>query len=182
MSYYFSIYHVLLISTIIVISFALIIYNLWHEKDLKKALILVCIEFLGVFVACVFASYVLDRQIKKAQILNLDKQRVISQEKMLVSGYVKNTGSVSFLGCTLSMRLINTPFDLKNIDPNLFQRGFFDTLLFKKNRKSNSVTTIKESAKIGSRLKPGERKRFMVYIKYPGYFRNPSLYYDLNCH
>lgn len=148
-----------------------------REKRVKTMLMMIFSSFLLTLTAAVISLIVLDKYTKKAKILTYKTERDQAHESVIVRGILQNIGDYEIGYCTLEVRVSNTPgggrvssyfTPTKSLD---FMKG-----------SGNKVNTITEEKDIAKNLSPGEKKKFLVSVRFPGYFENPQYRLKLHCH
>jgi len=148
-----------------------------REKRAKTMLMMIFASFLLTLTAAVISMIVLDKYTKKAKILTYKTQRDLAHESVIVRGILQNVGAYDIGYCTLEVRVSNTSrggrassyfTPTKSLD---FMKGV--------GNKVNSITVEEDVAR---NLSPGEKKKFFVSVRFPGYFENPKYTLKLYCH
>ncbi len=148
-----------------------------REKSVRTMLTMIFASFLLTLTATVISLIVLDKYTKKAKILTYKTQRDMAHESVIVRGILQNVGSFEIGYCTLEVTVSNTSrggrmssffSPTKSFD---FMKGI--------GNKVNSITSEEDVAK---NLSPGEKKKFYVTVRFPGYFENPKYRLKLYCH
>jgi len=168
-------------------TFVLLIIIIKKEKNKKLLISMVFSAILVVSFLGGFSIYVLDIYLKKAQIYKLTKKRILTNETMVIQGFVKNTGSFKIGTTTLWVKMAHKGLSLSKLkgsdiyNPN---NSIFEYLKFsfgdkKKIEKKNTI--IKEFV-IAKDLKPGRSKFFTIRMKYPPHFKRPSFFTKVYAH
>ncbi len=127
--------------------------------------------------AAVITIVVLDKYTKKAKILTYAKQRDLAHESILLRGVLQNTGKYEIGYCKLEARISQNPRG--NRANSYFKPTKSLDFMTNVGTKKYSVTVEKE---VAANLKPGEKAKFFVSVRVPGYFDNPKYYLKLHCH
>lgn len=133
-----------------------------------------------------FSIYTIDKYTKIAKIYKLENKRILSLEKIMYSGFVKNEGSHEIGKVTLEIKMVNRGMSVSNVKPGTFfsPRGFFEFLAsdYSKGSEQNKPQQITREYTIAENLKPNETREFRVYFDYPGYFKDVSEFTSVKAH
>ena len=123
----------------------------------------------------IFSIFVVDKYTKKVGLYKLQNKRILSIEKIVYWGIVRNDGKFPIGKVTFEIKLVNNGHATGNVKAGTFYKasGFFD---FFSNGLgiSNKPQTVVKDFVVAKNLKPGEAKSFRVYFTYPPYFGNVS--------
>ncbi|MBN2817043.1 MAG: DUF2393 family protein [Campylobacterales bacterium] len=137
---------------------------------------------ISVFLAA-FSILVVDKYTKKVTLYKMENKRILSIEKIIYTGIVKNEGKHEIGKVTFEIKLVNQGHATGNVKGGSFYKasGFLDFFTggYNLNLKPQSVT--KEFV-VAKNLKPGEAKAFRVYFDYPPYFRSTSQFAKVYAH
>ena len=130
-----------------------------------------------------FSVVVVDKYTKKVSLHRFKNKRILSTEKIVYTGIVKNDGIHTIGEVTFEIKIVNKGHALGNVKGGSFYQasGFFDffsggaNVLFK-------PQSITKDFVVAKNLKPGEAKSFRVYFDYPPYFRQVSQFTKLYAH
>ncbi len=148
-----------------------------REKNVKTMLTMIFASFLLTLTAAIISMVVLDKYTKKAKILTYKTQRDMAHESVIVRGILQNVGAYDIGYCTLEVRVSNTPrggrassyfTPTKSLD---FMKGA-----------GNRVGSITAEEDVAGNLSPGEKKKFYISMRFPGYFESPKYRLKLYCH
>ena len=146
---------------------------------IKEQLVYVLIGSVFLIVLLIFSTFMVDSLTKKAKLVEIQTQRIATNEKLRVFGVVKNVGSFFITKCYLTVVATNKTKGLKLGGVAMFKsRGFSDV---SKKTKSGKLTAISYEKLVGKSLKPKAKQRFSFYFKYPSYFKSMIYKYYLNC-
>ena len=169
---------------LILILFVLGIVRALQEKSPKmRYSMLFTVSLISLFLA-IFSIFVVDKYTKKVKLYDLQNRRILSIEKIVYSGSVKNVGDYPIAKVTLEIKLVNHGHATGNVKGGNFYKpsGFLD---FFSNGlgidKSKPQTVIKKFV-VARNLKPGTRKRFRVYFDYPPYFSSTAQFAKVSAH
>ena len=121
--------------------------------------------------------FVVDKYTKEVTLYKLKSKRLLSIEKIVYTGIVKNTGVHNIGKVTFELKLLNKGRGADNIKPGAFYEtsSFFDFfgggagVLYK-------PQTIVKKFIVAKDLEPGKAKSFRVYFTWPAYFQNVAEY------
>jgi len=158
-------------------------------KQPKKKLIFPMILSVSLISMLIFGfgMVTIDKYTKVAKLYKLENKRMLSIEKIIYTGIVKNEGNHEIGKIALEIKLVNKGHATGNVKGGNFYKpsGFFDffsgggaDLLYKEHKPQNIVKKFV----VAKNLKPGEAKAFRVYFDYPPYFRSVSEFTKLYSH
>lgn len=131
-----------------------------------------------------FSIVTVDKYTKIAKLYKLENKRLLSIEKIVYTGIVKNEGNHEIGKVVLEVKLVNKGHATGNVKGGSFYKasGFFDFFssgagLLSKRGKPQNIT--KEFV-VARNLKAGEAKAFRVYFDYPPYFRQVAQFTKLH--
>lgn len=160
---------------IIVLLFILgAVLSLKQEGQKMKLSMLFSVSLITLFLA-IFSIFIVDKYTKKVELYKLENKRLLSLEKIVYTGIVKNEGSHTIGKVTFEIKLVNQGHATGNVKGgNYFKAsGFFD--FFKEGYNINSrPQSITKEFLVARNLRPGQAESFRVYFDYPPYFRNTS--------
>ena len=174
MSTYFTIWHYL---TVVVALLVIIGGVVVATKQEKKEFILLIIP--SIFVMTVLITILiligLDSYTKKASLSNVSHHRILSIEKMVYTGIVKNTGNYTIGKVTLEVKLTNKAYSTGILQSGSYFKpnGFLNFFRGSTNL-LNQPQTVTKSFVIASDLKPKEVQDFRVLFDFPPYFDNAT--------
>jgi len=127
---------------------------------------------ISIFLA-VFSVIVVDKYTKKVGLHRLKNKRLLSVEKIVYTGIVKNEGNFAIGKVTVEIKLVNKGHATGNVKGGNFYKasGFLSFFSGGYNLNFKPQTIVKEFV-VAKNLKPGEAKHFRFYFDYPGYFRS----------
>lgn len=177
---YFTILHWISIVFFILLFILLTIISI--KEDNKKILFSM---IFSSFLLCVsigfFSMLIIDKYTKMAELLETNHTRVLSNETIVVSGRVKNTGSFDIGRCEIVIKIVNNPIkggSLRGSDVFNPKTSFLEMLGVNSAEESS---TTNYSATIAKNLKAGEIRNFSASFRFPPSYKNPSIKYDLDC-
>jgi len=182
---YFTIWHYLFSFLALSIFIGGIIAST-KEKDSKVKSALIFSAFLIATLIGVISVFVLDKYTKKAKLYDVRNKRILSVEKIMYQGYVKNEGNYKIGTVKLEIKLVNRGNATGNIKggKNFYKpSGFFDFIYSggETIKKDKPQTIVKEFI-IAKNLEPGKAKHFRVIFPYPPYFYAVSEFVKVYAH
>ena len=154
------------------------------RQESKKLIIpmLISVSLVSALLAG-FSIVVVDKYTKIPKIYKLDNKRLLSIEKVVYTGIVKNEGNHMIGEVTVEIKLVNKGHATGNVKGGNFYKpsGFMDffgggaEILYK------PQTIVKEFV-IATNLKPGEAKAFRVHFDWPPYFRSVAQFVKVMGH
>jgi hypothetical protein len=168
---------------IISLFFLIGIISALRQSD-KKLMFGMLVTSVVVFLFfAVFSVIVVDKYTKKAGLYKLKNHRMLSIEKIVYTGIVKNEGKFTIGKVKLEIKLVNKGHATGNVKGGNFYKasGFLDFFSGGYNLHTKPQTITKEVI-VARNLKPGKIKRFRFYFDYPGYFRNVAQFSKLTEH
>ncbi|QFR50139.1 DUF2393 domain-containing protein [Sulfurimonas lithotrophica] len=169
------------------------LFNMWHyivilvvtllyaggvigalKQPVKKLRVPMIISFsLIMLLVAGFALVTVDKYTKKVELYKFDNKRLLSIEKIVYTGIVKNEGNYEIGEVTLEIKIVNKAREMGKRASFFTPSGFADFFSGGANilyRPQNIVKTFV----VAKNLKPGEAKSFRIYFDYPPYFKNVS--------
>ncbi|MBU0720822.1 DUF2393 domain-containing protein [bacterium] len=177
----FNIWHYLVLGIVLVI---FIIGLISAFKQPKKKLVfpmLVSVSLISLL-AAVFSILVVDKYTKNVKLYKMENKRLLSIEKVIYTGIVKNEGKYPIGEVTFEIKLVNKGHATGNVKAGSFfsPSGFADffsgaDVLYK-------PQSITKEFVVAKNLGPGEAKSFRVYFDYPPYFRSVAHFATVKGH
>lgn len=115
---------------------------------------------------------VVDKYTKKVELSKVKNKRLLSTEEIVYTGYVKNVGDHPVSNVYFEVKLVNRGRATGNVKGGNFYKPKGFSEFFSQSDKDNKPQTITKTFLVSKYLEPGNGKRFRVYFKFPGYFRN----------
>ncbi len=181
------------------------LFNLWHfvafaligiflilgvvvalKQPTKNLQISVLISILLVAALILgFSIMVVDKYTKVVKVYKVENKRLLSIEKIIYTGIVRNESNYEIGKVTFEVKLVNKGHVTGNVKAGSFFKasGFFDFFSGESDRSASyrPQTIIKEFV-VAQNLKPGEAKAFRVYFDYPPYFRSVANFTKVTGH
>ncbi len=146
-------------------------------KQSNKKLIfpmLVSVSLISILLLS-FSIVVVDKYTKIPKLYKIKSKRLLSIEKIIYSGIVRNDGNHEIGKVTFEVKLVNRGHATGNIKSGSYfnPSGFFDFFSDKPTALYKPQSITKEFV-VAKNLKPGEARAFRVHFGWPPYFRNVS--------
>ncbi|MEA1956121.1 MAG: DUF2393 family protein [Campylobacterota bacterium] len=172
----FNIWHYLVILVFILILIGGIRISLRQEKKKMIYSMLFSVTLVTTVIG-VFFLFIVDKYTKEVELHKLKNKRLLSSEKIIYSGMVKNTGGYAIGEVTFKIKLVSRGSISGKAKTGVFYKssGFFDMFSNTPSGSKGSNTMTKEFV-VAKNLKPGQAKMFRVYFDFPANFRNVSEY------
>lgn len=185
MGTYFTIWHYLFIIIAILIFIGGIVAAVKEAKP-KVRNALIFSSFLVSLLIGTISIFVLDKYTKKAQLFDVRNKRLLSVEKIVYQGFVKNVGNYKIGTVKFEIKLVNRGNATGKIKggSNFYKpSGFFDFIHSSGEtvKKSKPQTVVKQFV-VAKDLEPGKAKHFRVMFAYPPYFTAVSQYTKVYAH
>jgi len=147
------------------------------QKNLKMKLSMLFSVGLISLVLAIFSIFIVDKYTKKVTLYKMENKRLLSIEKIVYTGVVKNEGNHEIGKVVFEIKLANQGSAPGGAKGRSFFKasGFFDFFSQGYNVNTRPQTITKEFV-VARNLKPGQAESFHVYFDYPPYFRNVSHY------
>jgi len=183
MSTYFTIWHWTAILIALVVFFFLIIVSI-KEENRKNSLSMIFASFLVVVTATVFALMALDKYTKTATLYGVKNTRILRNETIVFTGFVKNKGDYTIGEIVLKVKLVNKGHVTGNVKGGSFYKpsGMFDFFSSFGEAKTYKVQKVEEEFVIARKIRPGKATSFRVQMKYPPYFKHVSQFTTISAH
>ena len=184
MTTYFTIWHWALLIAFGII-FVLLVLLALKEKNHKNTISMIFASFLVIVTAGVFSMMAMDKYTKKAKLYGVENTRVLRNETIVYTGYVKNIGDYTIGNITLKVKLINKGHVVGNVKGGNFYRpsgliDFFTSI--GDESKSYKPQKVEEEFIVAKQIKPGKAVHFRVEMKYPPYFKHVSHFTTIKAH
>jgi len=169
-----NIWHYITFGVILFIFLGGIVTSLKQKSTKMQISMLFSVTLVSLFLA-IFSVFVVDKYTKKVELYKVKNKRLLSVEKIIYTGFVKNTGNYPIGKVTFSIKLVNKGHATGNVKGGNFYKpsGFLSFFSEGLNMKSKPQTVEKEFI-VAKNLKPGQAKAFRVYFDYPPYFSSTA--------
>ena len=130
-----------------------------------------------------FSIVVIDKYTKIPKLYKVKNKRLLSIEKIVYTGIVKNEGNHEIGNVEIEIKLVNKGHATGNVKGGNFFKasGFFDFFSGGANVLYKPQTIVKNFV-VAKNLKPGEAKAFRVHFRWPPYFRSVAEFVEVTGH
>lgn len=178
----FNVWHYVVLGIILLIFIGGVVASLRQEKKKLIAPMLISVSLISALLAG-FSIVVVDKYTKLPKLYKLENKRLLSIEKIVYTGIVKNEGDYPIGEVTVEIKLVNKGHVTGNVKAGSFFKasGFFDFFGGGKEILYKPQTVIKEFV-VARNLGPGEAKSFRFHFPYPPYFRSVAQFAKVKGH
>lgn len=184
MSTYFTFWHWVAVSAFSIIFLLLVIVSL-KEKNQKNILSMIFASFLVIITAGVFSIMAIDKYTKKAILYGVKNTRILRNETIVFTGFVKNKGDYTIGKIKLKVKLVNKGHVTGNVKGGSFYKpsGIFDFIAsFGEKSKTYKPQKVEETYIVATKIEPGKATYFRVQMPYPPYFKHVSEFTTISAH
>ncbi len=161
---YFTIWHYFVVA-VVALLFAIVVIISWRNKNHKLRFSMIFSGFISLALVAAFLIMALDKYTKIVKITSLKNRRVLSTEKIIYTGIVRNVGKYTIGKVEFEIKLVNKGHVTGNVKGGNF---------YKVSKKKDKPQTLLMTFVIAEGLKAGKAKSFKVTMPYPPYFRSTS--------
>ena len=168
----FNIWHFIVLGMFAILFIVGVIASL-RQKNRKLVLPMLFSVTLVVGVFAAFSTLVVDKYTKKVKLYKMENKRLLSIEKIIYTGIVKNEGNYKIGKVTFEIKLVNKGHVTGNVKAGSFfsPSGIVDFFGSGSARRYKPQSITKEFV-VAKNLKPGKSKSFRVHFDYPPYFKS----------
>ena len=158
----FNYWHVIVLSIIIFIMLLGIVGAFQQEKKKLIGPMIFSVVLISILVGG-FSIVVVDKYTKIAKLYKLKNKRMLSSEKIMYSGIVKNEGNHKIGKVTFEIKLVNKGLATGNVKGGSFYKpsGFLDFFSSGAEKLSKPQQVVQEFV-VAKNLKPGEDRKTHV--------------------
>jgi hypothetical protein len=169
MNTFLTVWHYIVLFSAILL-FAGTVYVIITTADKKLKAMLIIFSFIATSMVTYFIFNAIDKYTKIAELRNLKKTIMLSSEKVIYTGFVKNIGKYTIGNIYITIELVN-----KSDDP-FADRSFYATRWFSDFFEFGSYKpqSIEQTFLVSTNLKPGHIKFFRVSVSIPTYFKQTT--------
>jgi len=172
MSTLFNYWHFVVLAIILLIYVSGVIGAIKQPiKKLQKPMIFSLTLIMLLITA--FSIVVVDKYTKEVKLYKFKNKRLLSVEKIVYSGIVKNEGNHEIGEVTFEIKIVNKARSIGPSASFFTPSGFKDFFGGGANILYKPQSITKEFI-VAKNLKPGKAKSFRIYFDYPPHFRNVS--------
>lgn len=157
--------------------------SLQQEKSSLKLSMFFTTLLVSLFLA-VLSVFVVDKYTKSVILAKVENKRILSIEKIVYSGTVKNTGDFAVGEVVLEIKLVNRGHATGNVKGGNFYKstGFFEFFNEGLGIDKDKPQTIVKRFVVAKNLQAGKAKSFRVYFDYPPYFSSVADFIKIEAH
>ena len=183
MSTYFTVWHYLVVTFSTLLFFAGIVFA-FIQKDKKMIAPIIFITLLVVSLITSISLVAIDGYTKHAKVFDVENHRVLLLEKIVYTGYVKNTGDYTIGKVALTIKLINKGHATlgKANEGSFFQTRSITEFFSGGANVLYRPQTVEKTFNIATDLKPNEIQQFRVSFDFPPYFEQVTDNTTLSAH
>jgi len=184
MTTYFTIWHWVSLTAFALIFLSLVLVSLKETKS-KDILSMIFASFLVVVTAGAFSLMAIDKYTKEAMIYGVKNTRILRNETIVYTGFVKNKGNYTIGEIVLTVKLVNKGHVTGNVKGGSFYKpsGLFDFISsFGEGTKTFKPQKVEYTFTVASELEPGKAKYFRVQMPFPPYFKHVSDFTTISAH
>lgn len=184
MSTYLTIWHWTAIIIFAALFILLTLLSL-KEKDQNTMLSMIFSSFLVIVTAAVFSMMAIDKYTKVATLYGVKNTRILRNETIMFTGYVKNDGNYKIGEITLTVKLVNKGHATGNVKGGNFYRpsgiiGFFTS--FGQETRQDRPQKVEHEFVVAENILPGKSVFFRVKMPYPPYFKHVAQFTSVTAH
>jgi uncharacterized membrane protein YsdA (DUF1294 family) len=175
-----NIWHFVALAVILIIYGVAVYATSKQEQRKVKITLIVALSVVALLISG-FTIIAVDKYTKKVELYRFDNKRLLSIEKIVYTGFVKNTGNYKVGKVTFEIKIVNKARQMGNTNSFFTPSGFADffsggaNILYKPQQITKTFVVAKN-------LEPGQAKSFRVYFDYPPYFKNVSQFAEVYGH
>jgi len=184
MNTYFTIWHWSILVAFVILFIGLV-FLAFQEKNHKNTISMIFASFLVIVTAGVFSIMAIDKYTKKAELYGVKNTRVLYNESIVYTGYVKNSGDYTIGTVTFKLKLINKGHVVGNVKGGNFYSpsGLIHFLTsFGEESTEYRPQKIEKEFVVAEDLEPGKSAYFRVQMEYPAYFKHVAHFTSIKAH
>lgn len=180
----FNYWHYFILAIIFLIFIGGVVASLKQENKKLGLQMLLSITLVSLLLA-VTSIFIVDKYTKKVELYKVKNKRLLSTEKIIYTGVVKNEGHYTIGEVVVKIKLVNKGHATGNVKGGNFYKpsgfsGFFD--FFTGGGEPSKPQSITKEFVVAKNLKAGTAKSFRVYFDYPPYFRSVADFTTVSGH
>ena len=184
MSTHFTFWHWTAVVSFTLIFLILVLLSL-KEKNPKNIPSMIFASLLVVITMGAFSIMAIDKYTKKAVLYGVKNTRILRNETIVFTGFVKNKGDYTIGEIVLKVKLVNKGHVTGNVKGGSFYKpsGLFDFVSsFGEKPKTFKPQKVEESYIVATKIEPGKATYFRVEMPYPPYFKHVSEFTTISAH
>jgi len=142
-------------------------------------------SFLVIMTAGAFSLMALDKYTKKATLYGVKNTRILRNETIVFTGFVKNKGDYTIGKINLTVKLVNRGHVTGNVKGGSFYKpsGMFDFISsFGDDSRTYKPQKVEEVFTVAKNIEPGKATFFRVEMPFPPYFKHVSEFTSITAH
>lgn len=173
MNTFFTVWHY---GAVILITLALLVAILTTllQPKLSSKFSIILAYILASLGLMLMAILTIDSYTKKITLSDVDDKRFLPTEKIIFTGYVRNSGDYTINEVSVEIKIVNKDTAAKEGEPMYQSNAFAEILGDKGMEYKPSFITVTEV--VATNLKPGERKQFRIVMPHPSHFKGYTDY------
>ncbi len=177
----FNYWHYFVLAIIFLIFLAGVFAAIKQENKKLGFQMLISITLVTLLLS-VTSVLIVDKYTKEVKLYKMKNKRLLSTEKIIYTGIVKNEGNYMIGKVKVEIKLVNKGHATGNVKGGNFYKpsGFAD--FFSASGKTSKPQSITKEFVVATNLKPGAAKSFRVYFDYPPYFRSVADFTKVSGH
>ncbi|WP_373071461.1 DUF2393 family protein [Sulfurimonas sp.] len=168
----FNFWHFLTLAVLLVIYIVGVVVAKKQEKRKIRITFIIALSIIMILFS-IFSILAVDKYTKHVELYKFDNKRLLSIEKIVYTGIVRNEGNYPIGEVTLEVKIVNKARQMGARASFFTPSGFAEffgggaNILY---RPQHIVKTFV----VAENLQPGQAKSFRVHFDYPAYFKNVS--------
>jgi hypothetical protein len=166
----FNIWHFIVLGFILLFFIGGAVASVKQETQKMQYSMLFSTVLITVLLA-VFSVFVVDKYTKHVALYKLENKRLLSTEKIIYTGIVKNEGNYAIGKVTFDIKLVNRGHASGNVKGgNFYKPSGFMAFFSGGFNMRDRPQTVEKTFIVARNLKPGNSAAFRVAFDYPPYF------------
>jgi tRNA G10 N-methylase Trm11 len=176
----FNIWHYIVVAVLLAVYVLVILAARKQESKKVKITIITAMTAVLMIIGTV-SILAVDKYTKKVELYKFDNKRLLSIEKIVYTGIVKNEGNYPIGEVTLEVKIVNKARQMGARASFFTPSGFAEFFGGGANILYRPQHIVKKFV-VATNLQPGQAKSFRVHFDYPPYFKNVSQFADVYGH
>ncbi len=176
----FNYWHFITIVLLFLVYLVGIYFSLKQDKTKVKVALSLALSVIFIMML-IISVLAVDKYTKKVELYKFNNKRLLSIEKIVYTGIVKNEGEHKIGKVTLEIKIVNKARQMGPTESFFTPSGFKEffgggaNVLYK-------PQSLKKTFVVAKDLLPGQARSFRVHFDYPPHFRNVSQFADVYGH
>ncbi len=177
----FNYWHYFSLAIILLIFTGGVVASLRQENKKLGFQMLLSITLVTVLLS-VTSVFIVDKYTKEVKLYKMKNKRLLSTEKIIYTGIVKNEGHYTIGEVKVKIKLVNKGHATGNVKGGNFYKPSGIADFFSGSGKLFKPQSITKEFVVAKNLKAGNAKSFRVYFDYPPYFRSVADFTTVSGH